>query len=113
MDRHQILAELPEVCETIKTEGADQEKLLILSRFAEIAYADGTLMDAEGKVILQVTDMLAVPTERAYTIIVGAAQAGAFRTDMMLTRITAELRRSFTGGWIESQDRASLPNVKS
>ncbi|MDJ0763601.1 MAG: M48 family metallopeptidase [Myxococcota bacterium] len=102
-DRQKILDELPQVCEAIKKEGSDQDKMFVLSRLAEIAYADGALMDAEGKIILQVAEMLAFPSDRAYGIIVGAAQAGAFRTDVMLTRIATELRRSFAGGWTSTE----------
>ncbi len=110
-DRQKILAELPPVCEIIKKEGSDQDKVFVLSRLAEIAYADGALMDAEGKAILQIADLLAYPADRAYGIIVGAAQTGAFRTDVMLTRIAAELRRSFGGEWISGNAMPSTHDV--
>jgi uncharacterized tellurite resistance protein B-like protein len=98
-DRKQIVAKLPEVVEIIKKEGTDADKAFVLSRLAEIAYADGALMDAEGKVILQLAEMLELPSDQAYGIIVGTAQAGVFQTDVKLARIAAELRRSFMGAW--------------
>ena len=85
----------------IEDKGGEREKSFVLSRLAEIALADGALMEPEGRMILQIAGMLDYPADRAYTIIVGAAQAGALRSDVMLNRIAAELRRSFAGDWFD------------
>jgi hypothetical protein len=100
-DREEILRQLPEVCKVINDEGGDQEKAFVLSRLAEIAFADGALMEPEGRTILRIAEMLEYPSDRAYTIIVGAAQGGGFRSDVVLNRIATELRRSFGAGWID------------
>lgn len=55
-------------------------------------------MDAEGSVILQVAEWLGVPSRKAYKIMIGAAQAVGFRTDVKLNRIAEELRRSLQAG---------------
>jgi uncharacterized tellurite resistance protein B-like protein len=99
-DRKQIVRELPKIAELINAEGGERDKAFVLSRLAEIAYADGALMDPESRVILQVAEMLQFPADQAYTIIIGAAHAGGFQTDAKLVRIAAELRRSFMGTWI-------------
>ncbi len=65
---------------------------------ADIALADGALMDSEGSVILQVAEWLGVTSREAYEIMVGAAQAVGFRTDVKLNRIAEELRRSLQLG---------------
>jgi len=100
-DRQEILRQLPEACRVINEEGGDQEKAFVLSRLAEIALADGALMEPEGRTILRIAEMLEYPSDRAYTIIVGAAQSGGFRSDVILNRIATELRRSFGTGWID------------
>jgi len=97
-DRARIDAELPKAAAVIKDEGGERDMIFVLSRLAEIALADGALMDAEGRVILQVAELLDFPSDRAYEIIIAAAQAGGFQTDAKLTRIAGELRRSFMGG---------------
>jgi hypothetical protein len=70
----------------------------ILFRPTDIALADGALMDSEGSVILQVAEWLGIPARDAYKIMVGAAQAVGFRTDVKLNRIAEELRRSLQIG---------------
>ena len=47
---------------------------------------------------LQVVKWLGVPAREAYKIMVGAAQAVGFRTDVKLNRIAEELRRSLQLG---------------
>jgi uncharacterized tellurite resistance protein B-like protein len=99
-DRKEIIKQLPAAIDIIKKEGGEQDKVFVLTRLAEIAYADGALMDPEARVILQVAEMLEYPSDRAYAIIVGAAQAGGLQKDAKLARIAAELRRTFMGAWI-------------
>ncbi len=55
-------------------------------------------MDFEGGVILQVAEWLGVPSRIAYGIMINAAQAVGFRTDVKLNRIAEELRRSLQLG---------------
>jgi uncharacterized tellurite resistance protein B-like protein len=97
-DRKKIEENLPPVIEIIKKKGDEDDKKFILSRLADIALADGALMDSEGSVILQVAEWLGVPSREAYKTMVGAAQAVGFRTDVKLNRIAEELRRSLQLG---------------
>ena len=96
-DREEIARRLPEACKVIVEEGDDGTKQFLLSRIAEIALADGALMDKEAEVIHEIAKMLEVPEKVTYAIIVGAAQSVGFRADIKLNRIAAQLRRSLSG----------------
>lgn len=98
-DRMEIERRLPELAAKIRSEGDEQDKRFVLSRLAEVALADGAIMDAEGTVILHVAEMLDVPAKVAYGTIVGAAQAIGFRADVKLNRIAEKLRRSLQTGF--------------
>jgi len=97
-DRKEIQAQLPQYIETVLAEGDDNDKGFILSRLAEVALADGALVDAEGEVILEIADKLDVTSKQAYGVIVGTVQARGFHADVKLASIAKELRRSFTQG---------------
>jgi uncharacterized tellurite resistance protein B-like protein len=97
-DRKQIEEKLPRVIETIKEKGEEDDKTFVLSRLADIALADGALMDSEGAVILQVGEWLGLTPRESYRIIVQAAQSVGFQTDVKLNRIAEELRRSLQVG---------------
>lgn len=97
-NRKQIEEKLPRVIETIKQKGDEEDKSFILSRLADIALADGALMDAEGSMILQVAEWMGVSPRNAYNIMIRAAQAVGFQTDVKLNRIAEELRRSLQVG---------------
>jgi Zn-dependent protease with chaperone function/uncharacterized tellurite resistance protein B-like protein len=98
-DRGEIEERLPKAAAVIKAEGNDDEKSFVLSRLADIALADGALVEAEGTVILHVAELLGVPGKTAYAIMVGAAQAVGFRTDVKLNRIAERLRKSLMLGF--------------
>jgi Zn-dependent protease with chaperone function len=101
-DRNVVQARLPEMLALVRQEGAFEEKTFILSRLADIALADGALMDAERDVILDIAGKLDVPSKVAYSIMVGAAQSTGFRTDVKLNRMAEEIRRSMTLGLKEA-----------
>lgn len=96
-DRAEVERRLPEHLAVIREEGDDGAKHFLLSRIAEIALADGALMDSEAAVIHGLAKELEVPEKAAYAIIVGAAQSTGFRADVKLNRIAAQLRRSLSG----------------
>ena len=98
-DRATVVAQLPEMLAVVRQEGAFDDKTFILSRLADIALADGALMDAESEVILDVARQLDVPAKAAYAIMVGAAQSTGFRTDVKLNRMAEDIRRSMTLGF--------------
>lgn len=97
-DRMRIASELPALAALIGREGDEADKAFVLSRLAEIALADGALVDVEGSVVLQVAEMLGLPSRAAYNVLVGAAQAVGFRADIKLNRIAERLRRSLQSG---------------
>ena len=97
-DREVIDAKLPEAIDTVNREGDHQAKIFILSRLTDVAMADGALMDAESALILQLAERLQVPSKVAYGIMVGAAQTVGFRTDVKLSRMADEIRRSMQLG---------------
>ncbi len=94
VDSGEIHQQLPEVARIINEEGGDSEKGFVLSQLAEIALADGALVDAEGEAILEIAKLLEVPEKQAYAIIVGTVQAQGFHSDAKLNRIAAQLRHS-------------------
>ena len=76
-----------------------RDKFRTLNLSADIALADGALMDSEGSVILEVAEQLKVSSRAVYKIMVGAAQAVGFKTDVKLNRIAEGLRRSLQVGY--------------
>jgi uncharacterized tellurite resistance protein B-like protein len=97
-DRATVVAQLPDMLAHVRQEGGFDDKTFILSRLADIALADGALMDAESEVILDIARQLDVPPKAAYAIMVGAAQSTGFRTDVKLNRMAEDIRRSMTLG---------------
>jgi len=97
-DRQQIEGKLPETIELVNKEGDAEDKAFILSRLAEVALADGALMDTESSVLLHIAQQLQIPDKVAYRIMVGAAQAVGFRTDVKLNRMAEDIRRSLQKG---------------
>lgn len=93
-DRERIRRELPAVVEVINTEGGESEKGFILSQLAEIALADGALVDSERETLLEIAAALKVTEKHAYAIIVGTVQAQGFHSDAKLNRLASQLRRS-------------------
>lgn len=95
-DRNKIEKELPGALATVRDEGVESDKSFLLSRLADIALADGALLDPESGLILKIAEDIGFPTQNAYGIIIGAAQSVGFRTDVKLNRIAGEIRRSLT-----------------
>jgi uncharacterized tellurite resistance protein B-like protein len=98
-DRAEIERLLPEAIAVINKEGDIDDKRFVLSRLADVALADGALMDAESAVILQVAQSLEVPGKLAYQTMVGAAQSVGFRTDVKLNRMAERIRHSLLKGF--------------
>lgn len=94
-----INEQLPPLLTRINAEATMEQKLFLLQRLADIALADGALMDEEGSVILEVANAVGVPERQAYGVIVGMAQAVGFRTDIRLNQIAEELRRALQAGF--------------
>lgn len=97
-DRAIIDSKLPEAIDLVNREGDNQAKSFILSRLTDVAMADGALVDAESTVILSLAEKLQVPAKIAYGIMVGAAQATGFHTDVKLNKMAEQIRRSMQIG---------------
>lgn len=98
-NKEEILARLPAEIEIVKANATIQDKTFVLSRLADFALADGALMDPESVAILQVGEALGVPQKTTYSIIVGAAQAVGFRSDVKLNKVAEGLRKSLQTGF--------------
>jgi uncharacterized tellurite resistance protein B-like protein len=92
-------ARLPEAVAVLNAEGDGAAKNFVLSRLTDIALADGALMDAESAVILDLAHQLGLPSKVAYSLVIGAAQAMGFRSDVKLNRLSEEVRRNLQVGF--------------
>jgi hypothetical protein len=92
-------AKLPEAIAVINADGDAVAKNFVLSRLTDIALADGALMDAESAVILDLAHQLGLPSKVAYGVVIGAAQAVGFRSDVKLNRLSEEIRRNLQAGF--------------
>ncbi len=100
-------ARLPEAIALLNTDGDANAKNFVLSRLTDIALADGALMDAESAVILDLAHQMGLPSRVAYAVVVGAAQAVGFRSDVKLNRMSEEIRRGLQSGFA----RGHLPRT--
>jgi uncharacterized tellurite resistance protein B-like protein len=92
-------ARLPEAVAVLNAEGDAAAKNFVLSRLTDIALADGALMDAESAVILDLARQLGLSSKVAYGVVIGAAQAVGFRSDVKLNRLSEEIRRNLQVGF--------------
>jgi Zn-dependent protease with chaperone function/uncharacterized tellurite resistance protein B-like protein len=76
----------------VNREGGPDAKREIISRLADIALADGKLLQAEAGQILHVGGLLGIPPANAYGAIVGAAQAVGFKVDYRMRDIIQSVR---------------------
>jgi uncharacterized tellurite resistance protein B-like protein len=92
-------ARLPEAIAVINADGDTTAKHFVLSRLTDIVLADGALMEAESAVILDLASRLGLPSRVAYGMVVNAAQAVGFRSDVKLNRLAEDVRRSLQAGF--------------
>ncbi|HNU51477.1 MAG TPA: M48 family metalloprotease [Verrucomicrobiota bacterium] len=78
--------------EVLAREGDDSDRGFIISRLADIALADGKLLESEAGVILEIAEQIGMSPRMAYGVIVGAAQTVGFRVDHQLREITQRVR---------------------
>jgi uncharacterized tellurite resistance protein B-like protein len=76
----------------IRDQGDDDDRGFIISRLADIALADGKLLEAEAGLILEVAEQIGMAPKRAYAIIVSAAQVVGFRVDAQMKELTRRIR---------------------
>lgn len=81
-----------EALEIVRKRGDADDKGFIVSRLADIALADGKLLDEEAGVILETAEALGMPARQAYSTIIGAAQAIGFRVDYQMKDLTRRVR---------------------
>jgi uncharacterized tellurite resistance protein B-like protein len=82
----------------LRQHGGESDQVQVLSRLADVALADGALMDPEASVIVDVAERMGASPRLAYGAMVGAAQAVGFRFDAKLNRIAAKLRQELAFG---------------
>jgi hypothetical protein len=107
-------ARLPEAISVLNAEGDGAAKNFVLSRLTDIALADGALVDAESAVILDLAHQLGLPSKAAYGLVIGAAQAVGFRSDVKLNRMSEEVRRNLQAGFrragaLQPEERTGAP----
>jgi len=93
-DLAEVKKRLPEVIERFLKEKDEGAANFVISRLADVALADGALLEPEGGVILEIAQQLGMPVKSAYSVMIGAAQAVGFRVDVKLNRIAEQLKRS-------------------
>jgi len=98
-DPSKVAERLPEAVAILNAEGDATAKNFVLSRLTDIALADGALMDAESAVILDLAHQLGLPNRVAYGLVIGAAQAMGFRSDVKLNRMSEQIRRGLQAGF--------------
>jgi len=76
----------------VNKEGDVSEKQFILCRLADIALADGKLMETEASIILEIAESLGMNSRFAYSIIIGAAQSVGFKKDYRMQQIIHEVK---------------------
>ena len=79
----------------VKKDGDQRHVGFIASRLADIAIADGKLLQDEAGYILAVTGELGMKPDEAYGIIVGAAQSTGFSVDSRLQGIVKQVRQQY------------------
>jgi len=88
-DRERRLAE---AIGLVNRDGDDNDKTFVISRLADLALADGKLMNEEAGVILEIAEKLGIPGRVAYGIIVGSAQTVGFNVDFRMKEIVQQIR---------------------
>jgi len=76
----------------VDKEGDVSDKQFVLCRLADIALADGKLMETEASIILEIAEALGMNSRYAYNIIIGAAQAVGFKKDFRMQQIIHEVK---------------------
>jgi hypothetical protein len=83
---------LTEAIDLVNQEGDPDDKTFVISRLADLALADGKLLDAEAGHILEIAEKLDVSGRTAYGIIIGAAQTVGFNVDYRMKEIVHQVR---------------------
>jgi len=85
---------LKSAVKVVNEKGSHNDKIFILSRYADIAMADGVLMDVERDRILEIAAKLKLNEKLAYSILLGSAHTTGFNVDSKLNKISAAIRDS-------------------
>jgi uncharacterized tellurite resistance protein B-like protein len=83
---------LMQMIERINEDGDTSDKQFVICRLADIALADGKLLNEEAGSILQVAEALGMTSREAYGIIVGAAQTVGFKVDYRMKELVKTVR---------------------
>lgn len=95
-DPEKLAQMLPKELTVIREDGDPDDAGFVLSRLADVALADGALLEPEGGVILEIAEQLDFPVRSAYGILMQAAQEVGFQVDQKLNRLADQLKQSLT-----------------
>lgn len=85
---------LDEAIRKIIAEEEEGHKVFVLSRLADVAIADGKLLEEEAGGILQLAERMGVTSRSAYSILFAAAQANGFKVDVQMNKMVARIRHA-------------------
>jgi len=95
----EISKDLPLFIAQVNAGGEYDDKLFILSRLADIALADGSLLKEEGTMIMQIAKSLDISEKTAYGILMEAVHSYGFRTDLKLNSIAENMKKNLQIGF--------------
>ncbi len=90
--KKEIMKRLRKAAKVVREEGDPPHQNFVLSRLADVALADGSLLDAEGTKIIEIAEMIGIPSKTAYSILVQAAHESTDRSDVRLNKMATDLR---------------------
>jgi len=92
LDPRKRMERLKESLAFVNREGDQDDKKYITCRLADVALADGKLLNEEAGAILEIAEALGIPARQAYGIMIGAAQVVGFRVDFHMKNLTRRVR---------------------
>lgn len=85
-------ARLAEALAEVKRLGDDSHALFVISRLADLALADGKLLQAEAGVILEIAQQLGLQPRKAYEVMMAAAQQVGFNFDTQMQHLVRRIK---------------------
>lgn len=90
-DREEVLSGALKV---LNAHGNQNHKTFVISRLADIAIADGKLLQEETGIILEIASQMDISPKVAYGILIGSAQANGFKVDVQLNNMVSRIKRA-------------------
>ena len=93
---------LKEAIAFVNREGDAHDKNFAICRLADVALADGKLLNEEAGIIIEVAEAMGISGRAAYGVIVGAAQTVGFNVDYRMKEIVREVRSRLIESVVEA-----------